>query len=80
MASTGGSRPSEHAGLFVTGDAGLQGRVVVVVGDDGARVSAAVAALEARGARAAAFVGDPSVADDADALAEMVAELFPNTD
>jgi hypothetical protein len=31
--------------------------------------------LEARGVRAAAFVGDP--ATDRDALVEMLAELFP---
>jgi predicted HAD superfamily phosphohydrolase len=57
-------------------DTRLTDRVVVVVGDDGARVGDAVATLEARGARVAAFVGDPVT--DADALAEMVAELFPD--
>ena len=56
-------------------DPRLTDRVVVVVGDDGERVGAAVVALEARGARVAAFVGDPVT--DADALTEMVAELFP---
>jgi len=59
-------------------DARLVDRVVVVVGDDAARVGAAVAALEARGARSAGFVGDPTVAAEADALAEMVTELFPS--
>ncbi|HEY8217932.1 MAG TPA: hypothetical protein VIH82_12420 [Acidimicrobiia bacterium] len=53
----------------------LAGRAVVVVGEDGARVAATVAALEARGARVAAFVDDASTEAGADALAEMVAEL-----
>jgi hypothetical protein len=56
----------------------LGGRVVVVVGEDAAGVGAAVAALEARGARVAAFVGDAASSEGADALAELVAELFPN--
>lgn len=55
----------------------LTGRVVIVVGEDAARVGAAVAALEARGARAAAFVGDVSTDEGANALGEMAAELFP---
>jgi NAD(P)-dependent dehydrogenase (short-subunit alcohol dehydrogenase family) len=59
-------------------DARLADKVVIVVGDDGGRVGAAVAALEARGARVAAFVGDPSIPDVGDALAEMAAELFPD--
>jgi hypothetical protein len=55
--------------------ASLAGRVVVVVGDDDARVGESVRALSDAGARVAGFVGDP-VADGA-ALTEMVAELFP---
>jgi hypothetical protein len=50
--------------------------VIVVVGDDASRVGATAATLEARGARVAGFVGDPTDHADADALAEMVAELF----
>lgn len=65
MASRRSSAPDER----------LTDQVVVVVGDDGARVAAAVGELERRGARVAAFIGDP--ATDGDALAEMVAELFP---
>jgi NAD(P)-dependent dehydrogenase (short-subunit alcohol dehydrogenase family) len=61
----------------VTADDRLAGRAVVVVGEDGERVAAAVAALEARGARVAAFVDDLSTEAGADALAEMAAELFP---
>ena len=49
--------------------------IVIVVGPDGATVGAVVADLESQGLRAAAFVGDP--ASERDALAEMVAELFP---
>lgn len=56
----------------------LAGRAVVVVGEDGTRVAATVAALEARGARVAAFVDDASTEAGTDALAEMVAELFPD--
>jgi hypothetical protein len=63
----------------VTADDRLTGHVVVVVGEDGQRVAAAVTALEARGARVAAFVDDASTDAGADALAEMVAELFPAT-
>jgi hypothetical protein len=48
--------------------------VVVVLGDDAARVGALVADLEARGLRAGAFVGDP--ARDRDAVLEMLAELY----
>ena len=55
--------------------ASLAGRVVVVVGDDAARVGASVRVLADAGARVAGFVGDP-VADGA-GLTEMVAELFP---
>jgi hypothetical protein len=64
----------------VSADGRLEGRVVMVVGDDAARVGAAVSALEALGARAAAFIGDPTSPVDADALAEMVAELFRDTE
>jgi hypothetical protein len=53
----------------------LAGKVVVVVGDDGTKVGAAVRVLTDAGARAAAFVGDP-VTESA-ALREMVGELFP---
>lgn len=56
-------------------DAALTGRVVVVVGDDAARVGEAVRVLVDAGARAAGFLGDP--ASDAEGLTEMVAELFP---
>jgi hypothetical protein len=56
----------------------LAGRVVVVVGDDGAAVGKAVVVLTDAGARAAAFVGDPL--GDAAALVEMVAELFPHAE
>jgi hypothetical protein len=59
-------------------DPRLADRVLIVVGDDGARVDAAVAALEARGARVGAFIGDVSTPDAGDALAEMAAELFPD--
>ena len=55
----------------------LAGRVVVVVGDDGAKVGACVRVLEDAGARAAGFVGDPVT--DAAGLTEMVAELFHDT-
>lgn len=55
--------------------ASLAGRVVVVVGDDAARVGEAVRVLTDAGARAAGFVGDP--ASNAASLTEMVAELFP---
>ena len=46
----------------------------VVIGADAERVGELVADLESQGVRAAAFVGDP--AQDADALTEMLAELF----
>jgi NAD(P)-dependent dehydrogenase (short-subunit alcohol dehydrogenase family) len=55
--------------------ASLAGRVVVVVGDDAARVGATVRVLAHAGARVAGFVGDP--VSDAVGLTEMVAELFP---
>ena len=63
------ARPSGSGGA-------LDGRVVVVVGDDARRVGPAVKVLGDAGARAAGFVGDPT--DDAAALTEMVAELFPD--
>jgi hypothetical protein len=47
----------------------------VVVGQNAASVGDVVADLERQGLRAAAFVGDP--ATERDALAEMIAELFP---
>ena len=47
---------------------------MIVVGDDGPAVGELVAELASRGLRAAAFVGDPAV--DQDALAELIAELF----
>ena len=50
---------------------------MVVVGDEAAGVGAAVAALEARGARVAAFVGDVGSPEGGDALVELVAELVP---
>jgi hypothetical protein len=56
-------------------DAALAGRVVIVVGDDDARVGEAVRVLADAGARAAGFLGDPAV--DGASLTEMVAELFP---
>jgi hypothetical protein len=58
-------------------DPKLAGAVVVVVGEDAARVGSSVAALEARGVRVAGFVGDAASAEGGDALAELVAELFP---
>lgn len=57
-------------------DAALDGRVVIVVGDDAARVGEAVRVLLDAGARAAGFLGDP--ASDGASLTEMVAELFPS--
>jgi hypothetical protein len=60
----------------VAADERLAGRVVVVVGEDGERVAATVAALESRGAFVAAFVDDASTDAGGDALAEMVTELF----
>lgn len=53
----------------------LAGRVVVVVGDDAARVGETARVLADAGARVAGFVGNP--ASDAAGLTEMVAELFP---
>ena len=53
----------------------LAGRVVLVVGDDAARVGETTRVLTEAGARVAGFVGDP--ASDAASLTEMVAELFP---
>ena len=53
----------------------VAGATVVVVGRDAEAVGALVRTLVDAGHRAAAFVGD--AADDAVALAEMVAELFP---
>jgi hypothetical protein len=46
----------------------------VVIGDDAGAVGRAVVELEARGWRAAGFVGDP--ARQREALVEMLAELF----
>jgi hypothetical protein len=54
---------------------GTGGPVAVVIGDDAGDVGAIVVDLEARGLRAAAFIGDP--ATERDALVEMLAELFP---
>lgn len=56
---------------------GERGATVVVVGVDAEAVGVVVRAVAATGARAAAFVGDPSDAADADVLTEMLAELFP---
>ena len=47
----------------------------MIIGGDATAVGALVADLEARGVRAAAFVGDP--ASERDALVEMLTELFP---
>lgn len=56
-----------------------RGAAVVVAGGPGeaGAVGRLVAELAASGARAAAFVGSPQDAADGDALAELVAELFP---
>ena len=54
-----------------------RGAAVVVVGEDVTAVGEVVGELTALGARACAFVGDPANDAEADALAEMVAELFP---
>jgi len=55
------------------------GAVVVVVGppEEAGAVGQVVADLVARGSRAVAFVGDPALPQVADALAELVGELFP---
>jgi NAD(P)-dependent dehydrogenase (short-subunit alcohol dehydrogenase family) len=55
-----------------------RGAAIVVVGTDAEAVGAGVEQLAAGGARACAFVGDPSNDADGAALAEMVAELFPS--
>jgi NAD(P)-dependent dehydrogenase (short-subunit alcohol dehydrogenase family) len=54
-----------------------RGATVVVVGTDAVRAGALVGAVEAGGGRASAFTGDPDDDAQADALAEMLAELFP---
>jgi hypothetical protein len=59
---------------------GARGATVVVVGDDAETVGEVVREVAVTGARVAAFVGDPSVPADADALAEMVDELLPGAD
>lgn len=56
---------------------GTRGATVVVVGTDAAAVGAVVREVAATGARAAAFVGDPSTDADADALTELLTEIFP---
>jgi hypothetical protein len=56
---------------------GERGATVVVVGTDPDAVGTVVRDVAATGARVAAFVGDPSDPVDADALGEMLAELFP---
>ena len=48
-----------------------------MVGADPDAVGAVVRDVVTTGARVAAFVGDPSDPVDADALSEMLAELFP---
>ena len=53
-----------------------EGAAVVVVGTDAAATGALMRTLTDAGHRALAFVGDAST--DAAALAEMVAELFPD--
>jgi len=55
---------------------GARGATVVVVGTDAAAVGAVVREVAATGARAAAFVGDPSVEADADALTQLLTEIF----
>jgi hypothetical protein len=55
---------------------GAKGATVVVVGPDADAVGSLVREVAATGARAAAFVGDPATEAGADALAEMLAELF----
>ena len=55
-----------------------RGAAVVVVGTDAEAVGRSVEQLAAGGARVCAFVGDPANDADGAALAEMVAELFPD--
>ena len=55
---------------------GERGATVVVAGTDSDAVGAVVRDVAATGARVAAFVGDPSDPADADALAEMLSELY----
>ena len=55
---------------------GARGATVVVVGADADAVGSLVREVAATGARAAAFVGDLSTEADADALSEMLAEVF----
>ena len=52
------------------------GPMVVVVGSDPEAVGALVREVVEGGGRASGFVCDPSTPSDADALTEMVAELF----
>lgn len=54
------------------------GAAVVLVGDDAAALGALAADLLVAGARAALFVGDPRDAAERAALAELVAELYPD--
>jgi len=53
-----------------------RGATVVVVGAEAGAVGSLVREVATTGARAAAFVGDPSTDADAAALSEMLAELF----
>lgn len=55
---------------------GAKGATVVVIGADAESVGSLVREVAATGAHAAAFVGDPSVPSDADALTEMLTELY----
>ena len=66
---------TEH-GAGVARSVALAGAAVVVCGQDTAALGTLVSQLNAAGARAAVFAGDPSRDADRAALAEMVAELF----
>ncbi len=55
---------------------GARGATVIVVGADAEQVGELVREVADGGARASAFVGDPADPAVADALAEMLAELF----
>jgi len=55
---------------------GAKGATIVVIGADAEAVGSLVREVAATGARAAAFVGDPSAGADADALTEMLTELY----
>jgi hypothetical protein len=59
---------------------GSRGAIVVVVGADPDAVGALVRDVAGGGARAAGFLGDPSTPDGADALTEMIGELFQPDD